>query len=44
MTELVNVVLVIDKSHTVTQWTLDCGLGLYGLNQVYEPNRPTPSS
>ncbi len=29
--------------HTQHQKALDCGPGLGGLNQVYGPNRPTPS-
>ncbi len=36
--------LVIDKAHTIPQKALDCILGLGGLNQVYEPNHPTPSA
>ncbi len=43
MGQFSNVPLAIDNSHTVTQRTLDCGPGLGGLNQVYEPNHPTPS-
>ncbi len=30
------------KVHTVPQRALYCGPGLGGLNQVYEPNCPTP--
>ncbi len=42
MGQLVNVLLAIDKVHTVPQRAMDCGLGFGGLNQVYEPNCPTP--
>ncbi len=35
--------LAIDKVHTAPQRALDCIPGLHGLNQVYRPNRPTPS-
>ncbi len=37
------VLLDIDSVHTVPQRALDCRPGLGGLNQVYMPNRPTPS-
>ncbi len=40
MGQLVNVLLAIDKAHTVPQWTLDCGPGFGGLNQVYRPTMP----
>ncbi len=36
-------VLLLLIVHTVPQRALDCGPGLGGLNQVYGPNRPTPS-
>ncbi len=32
MEQLINVLLAIDKSHTVPQRALDCGTGLGGLN------------
>ncbi len=35
--------LVIDKVHTVPQRALSCRPGLGRLNQVYGPNRSTPS-
>ncbi len=43
MGQLVNVLLSINKTHTVAQsaWTVDQALVL--LIQVYGPNRPTPS-
>ncbi len=34
-----NVLLAIDKAHTVPQRALDCGPGLGGLKQVYGPNQ-----
>ncbi len=37
------VLLTIDKAHTVSQRTQDCKPGLDDLDQVYEPNRSTPS-
>ncbi len=41
MDQLVNVLLAIDKVHTVPQRALDCEPGLGGLNQVY---RSIPSA
>ncbi len=41
MGQFSNVLLAIDKAHTVPKRTLDCRLGLGGLNQVYRPNCPT---
>ncbi len=35
--------LAIAKVQTVRQRDLDCRPSLGGLNQVYGPNRPTPS-
>ncbi len=43
MDQLVNVPLAIDTEHTVPQRALDGGSGLGGLNNVCEPNCPTPS-
>ncbi len=42
MDQIVNVILNINKVHTSQQMTLDGGLGLSGLSQVYGPNHPTP--
>ncbi len=44
MDQLVHVILAIDKVRTASQRALDCGPGLGGLNHVYGPNHPTPSS
>ncbi len=33
----------IENAYTAPQRGLDCRPGLGGLNQVYGPNRPTPS-
>ncbi len=38
MDQLVNVLLFINKAHTVPQRAMDCGPGFGGLNQVYAPN------
>ncbi len=38
--QLVNVILAIDKVHTVPQRTLECRPGLGGLNQVMGPTIP----
>ncbi len=35
MDQLVNVLLATDKAHIVLHMALDCGPGLYGLNQIY---------
>ncbi len=43
MGQFSKVLLAIDNSHTVPHRDLDCKPGLGGLNQVYEPNCPTPS-
>ncbi len=43
MGQFSNVILVIDKTHTVPQRVLDCEPGLGGLNQVDGANCPTPS-
>ncbi len=43
MGQFSNVLLAIDKEHTVPQRALDCRPGLGGLNQVHGPNCPTPS-
>ncbi len=43
MVQFSKVLLAIDKVHTVPQRALDCESGSGGLNQVYGPNRPTPS-
>ncbi len=43
MGQLLNVLLAIERAHTVPQRALDCGPGFGELNQVYWPNRPTPS-
>ncbi len=37
-----DVILTIDKVHTVPQRALDCGPSLGELNQVYGPNHPIP--
>ncbi len=42
MGQFSNVLLAIDKAHTVPQRGLYCQPGLGGLNQVYGPNHPTP--
>ncbi len=42
MDQLINVLLAIDKAHTVPQRALDCEPGFGGLNQVHGPNRSTP--
>ncbi len=42
MGQLVNVLLAIDKELTVPKWVLDCGRGFDEINQVYQPNHPTP--
>ncbi len=42
MGQFSNVLLAIDKTHTVTQRTLDCRPGLGGLNQVMGPTIPLP--
>ncbi len=34
MIQLVNVLVAIDKAHTAPQRTLNCGLGLDGLNNT----------
>ncbi len=44
MDQLVNVLLAIDKAHTVPWKALYCRPDLGGLNQVNGPNRPTPSA
>ncbi len=43
MGQFSKVLLAIYNAHTVPQKALDCGPVLGGLNQVYGPNRPTPS-
>ncbi len=43
MVKVVNVILPIDKVHTVPQRDVSCRPDFSGLNQVYEPNHPTPS-
>ncbi len=37
MDEFTKILLAIDNAHTVPQGGLDCGPGLGGLNQVYNP-------
>ncbi len=37
------ILLAIDKIHAVSQMSMDCRPGLYGLNQVYRPKHPTNS-
>ncbi len=37
------VLLAFDNANTVRQRAMFFRPGLSGLNQVYEPNRPTPS-
>ncbi len=41
--QLVNVLLAIDKAHTVPQSDLDLRPGVSWLNYVYGPNHPTHS-
>ncbi len=43
MGEFSKVLLAIAKAHTVAQRTLNFESGFCGLNQVYGPNRFTPS-
>ncbi len=43
MNQLLNLLLAIDKAHTVPQMILNCEPGLGGLNQVSGHNHPTPS-
>ncbi len=38
MDQLVNVLLVIDKTHIVSLRAMNCRLGIGGLNPVYGPN------
>ncbi len=42
MDHLVNVLLAMDRARTGPHGVLDCGPGLYGLNQVYWSNHPIP--
>ncbi len=44
MDPLVNVLLAIDKGHTMPQRVMDRRPGAGGLNQVYGPNHPTTSA
>ncbi len=41
MSQLVNILLVIDKVHTILQSNLEHTPGFGGLNHVYVPNHPT---
>ncbi len=43
MVQFSKVLLTIDKIQTVPHRVLDCRPDLRGLNQVYGPNRSTPS-
>ncbi len=43
MDQFSNILLAIEKAHTVPQRALDCRPGFTWLNQVYGPNCPTPS-
>ncbi len=43
MGQLVNVLLAIEKAHTLLYRALDCGPDFGGLNQAYGPNHPTTS-
>ncbi len=43
MSQFSNVLLAIDKEHTVPQTALDCKSGLGEVNHVYGPNHVTSS-